>query len=540
MNKRKVLYWIVGVVVLLIAGAFVGGLGMLGMLPWQRGDVYEDPQGRFTIEIDPSWEQVETDGSYTQFKVPEPPVNLYLLVNEAASVNDAFVKAMERLGFDPGLLNGDSITSFGDWNAYQADDSAGLTYGLAGQIVGDRAYVMVIKTDKPGVSVENADILRALYSIKIAGKEEIVIESYADVEALVQNEVDRLEGSSISIAVVHKDEIVYTYAYGQANAAAGIPADTQTIYQYGSMTKVVTASALMQLVEQGKVDLDAWAGEYIPEFPESWNVTARQLLTHSACLPHNDRLTNGLIAYPDETFSSLEEIFTTYVKDYPDLICEPGKTAAYSNPPYLALARIIEDVSGEAYDTYVVNHLLTPLGMESTSFPFVEAEERYAKDQYFTAKVDNFVAELTEYRGPSQYQFVLHKGETYSTLNDYRILPPWGGLRGTPSDVTHFVQMHLNGGRYGDHQILQPETVAAMQQNQSAIDGSPLGFGLSWWLKSDDIGDYYYHIGSGAGSEGTLRIYPELVLGVVVMSNVRGYQRDRIVESLVSAWMHEK
>jgi len=540
MNKRKVWLWIAGVVVLLIAGAFVGGLGMLGMLPWQRGDVYQDPQGRFTIKIDPSWEQVETDGSYAQFKVPDPPINLYVLVLDAGTVDDAFSQTMEVLGFDPGLLSGDSITTFGDWHAYQQDDEAGLTYGLAGQIVGDKVYVMMVKTDKPSVSVENAAILRALASIKIAGKQEIVIESYADVEALVQKEADKLAGSSFSIAVVHQGEIVYTYAYGQANPAAGIPADTQTIFQYGSMTKVVTASALMQLVEQGLVDLDARAGEYIPEFPEGWNVTVRQLLTHSACMPHNERLTDGLIAFPEESFAPLEEVFTTYVKDYPDLVCEPGKASAYSNPPFLALARIIEEVSGVPYDTYVVDHLLIPLGMESTSFRFVEAEERHAKDQYPVNKVDEFVAQLNVYRGPGQEKMVLQKGESFATLNDYQILPPWGGLRGTPSDLTHFLQMHLNGGRYGDQQILKPETVAAMQEMQSSTDGSELGFGLSWWIGKDDFGDYYYHGGLGAGSEGTMRIYPALDLGVVVMSNAKGYQRDRIVEGLVSAWMNEK
>jgi len=540
MNKRKVWYWIGGGLVLLIAGVFVAGLGVLGLLPWQRGDLYKDPQGRFTMEVDPSWQQVESDGSYTQFKVPEPPINMYLLVLKTSTIDDAFSQAMEVLGFDPGLLSGDSVTTFGDWHAYQQDDSAGLTYGLAGQIVGENAYVMMIKTDKPGVSAENADILRALMSIKIAGKEEVKIESFPDAEAFVRKEVDHLPGSSLSVAVVHKGEIVYTYAYGQANPAAGIPADTQTIYQYGSMTKVVTASALMQLVEQGKVDLDAWPGKYIPEFPERWNVTVRQLLTHSACLPQSDRLTDGLIVYPGETFPPMKEIFTTYVKDYPDLVCEPGKASAYSNPPFLALARIIEEVSGVPYDEYVVNNILTPLDMESTSFKYVYGNERYAKDQYPAAKVDDFVAQLNDYRGPGQEKMVLQKGEPFATLNDYQILPPWGGLRGTPSDLTHFVQMHLNGGRFGDIQILKPETVAAMQKMQSSTDGSPLGFGLSWWIGKDDFGDFYYHVGDGAGSEGTLRIYPNLNLGVVVMSNARGYQRDRIVEGLVSAWKNQK
>jgi CubicO group peptidase (beta-lactamase class C family) len=540
MNKRKLLSLIIGGVVLLIAGGFVGGLGMFGLLPWQSGALYKDPQGRFTMKIDPSWEEVKTDGRYTQFKVPDPPVNMYLLVLKAGAVDDAFSQAFEIVGFDPALLGGDSVTTFGDWHAYQQTDQAGLTYGLLGQIVGDNAYVMMIKTDRPGVSVENAALLRTLTSIKIAGAEETAIKSFSDVEALVRKEADRLEGSSLSIAVVHQDQIVYTYAYGQANPAAGIPADTGTIFQYGSMTKVFTASALMQLVEQGKVDLDAWPGKYIPEFPKRWNVTVRQLLTHSACLPASDRLTNGLIAFPEESFAPLKEVFTAYVKDYPDLVCVPGKASAYSNPPFLALGRIIEEVSGEPYTTYVVNHLLSPLAMESTSFRFVEANERYAKDQYPAAKIDDFIAQLNDYRGLGQEKLVLQKGETFATLNDYQILPPWGGLRGTPSDVTHFLQMHLNGGRYGDVQILKPETVAAMQKMQTSTDGAPLGFGLSWLIGKDDFGDFYYHVGNGAGSESVMRIYPDLHLGVVVMSNVRDYQRDRIVEGLVSAWMHQK
>jgi CubicO group peptidase (beta-lactamase class C family) len=134
----------------------------------------------------------------------------------------------------------------------------------------------------------------------------------------------------------------------------------------------------------------------------------------------------------------------------------------------------------------------------------------------------------------------VRKPSSFSTLNDYRILPPWGGLRGTPSDVTHFLQMYINDGRYGDSQILQPKTVAAMQEMQTSTDGSPLGFGLSWWLGKDDFGEYYYHDGGGAGFENTMRIYPDLDLGVVVMGSVSGYQKDKIAEGLVNIWMHEK
>ena len=173
------------------------------------------------------------------------------------------------------------------------------------------------------------------------------------------------------------------------------------------------------------MDLDAWPGEYIPGFPERWKVTVRQLLDHSACMPDEERLTDGLIAKRGESFPPLEEIFTTYLKDNPELACEPGKISQYANAHYLALARIIEEVSGEPYETYVVDHILTPLAMDSTHFQIVEATERYAKGQYPTAKIDELVAQLNEYRGsghgrpcPAKGRVLLYPGRlsTFSAL----------------------------------------------------------------------------------------------------------------------------
>ena len=135
---------------------------------------------------------------------------------------------------------------------------------------------------------------------------------------------------------------------------------------------------------------------------------------------------------------------------------------------------------------------------------------------------------------------VLQTGVRYSTLDDYRVLPPWGGLRSTPRDIAHFLNMFLNGGRYGEVRILKPETVAAMQEMQLSTDGSDLGFGLSWWIGEDDFGEFIYHNGNTAGSEAVMRYYPDLDLGVVVMANVSGYQPEWIAKALVSAWQHEK
>lgn len=538
MNKRKILFPIFGGVILL-AGLFIAGLGVMGRLPWQRGDLYADPQGRFSIELGTGWEQVPTDGPYMQFHLAEPSLNMYLLVLETSTVDDAFSRAAEMVGFDPGLLTGGAIARIEDWQVYKNEDTAGVEYGLAGQIVGGNAYVLAVQADRPGVTIENPAIFRAMSSLKISGKEEIVIDSYDDLEAFVQKQVDSHAGS-ISAAVLHGDEIVYSYAYGEANPITEVPADSLTIYRFGSMTKPVTATALMQLVEQGKVDLDAWPGNYVPEFPERWEMTVRQLLDHSACMQDSLRLTDALIAKPSESFAPLEAIFKQYTKDYPDLACEPGEVSQYSNGHYLALARIIEETSGEPYESYVIDHILVPLEMDSTRFQVVEADERYAKGQWPAGKTDELIAQMNEYRGPGQEDLILQYGEAYSTLVDFRVLPPWGGLFGTPGDVTHFLQMFLNGGRYEEIQVLQPEAVAAMQEMQLSTDGSPLGFGLSWFIGEDDFGKFYAHAGGGHTIESTMRYYPELDLGVVVMSNFNGSQAEKIAGGLVSAWMHEK
>ena len=538
MNKRKTFFLIIGGIILL-TGLVVGGLGMLGRLPWQKGDLYADPQGRFTVELGSGWEQVQTDGPYMQFHLADPPLNMYLLVLETTTVDEAFSQAAEVVGFDPALLSAGAVAHIEDWQVYSKEDDTGLQYGLAGQLIGKHAYVMVAKADQPRVSIENPAIFRAMSSLKIAGKEEIVIESYAALESFVQKQVNSQTGS-ISVAVLHGEEIVYTYVYGEANPIDGIPANTQTIYRFGSMTKPITATALMQLVEQDKVDLDAWPGEYVPEFPERWSVTVRQLLDHSACMQDSSRLTDALIAQPGESFAPLDEVFANYVKDYPDLGCEPGKVALYANPHYLALARIIEEVSEEPYETYVIEHVLIPLKMDSTRFQVVEADERYAKGQWPADKTDELIAQLNEYRGPGQEDLILQYGEAFSTMDDFRVLAPWGGLFGTPGDITQFLQMYLNDGRYGDILILQPETVAAMEEMQLSTDESPLGFGLSWMPVEDDFGKFYFHSGGGHTIETTMRYYPDLDLGIVVMSNFNGSLAEKIAEGLVSAWMNEK
>jgi hypothetical protein len=155
MNEQLSGARVVGVAVLLVAGVLAG-------CAKPKGDLYEDPQGRFTMEVDPAWEQLETDGSHTAFRVTDPPMHVYLLALPAGTIDEAYAQAFDVLGFDTGLLTGGAFATIGDWEAYAQNDAAELAYGLAGQIVGDSAYVFVVRGDTPGVSVTNAAAMRAL------------------------------------------------------------------------------------------------------------------------------------------------------------------------------------------------------------------------------------------------------------------------------------------------------------------------------------------------------------------------------------------
>ena len=122
-----------------------------------------------------------------------------------------------------------------------------------------------------------------------------------------------------------------------------------------------------------------------------------------------------------------------YVKDDLDLVCEPGKVSNYANAHYLTLARIIEEVSGEPYETYVVDHILTPLAMQSTGFQLVEPTERYAKGQIPVAKTDELIAQLNEYRGPGQEDLILQKGEPSPPWTTFDHYHPGAGCSAPPA-----------------------------------------------------------------------------------------------------------
>jgi hypothetical protein len=191
--------------------------------------------------------------------------------------------------------------------------------------------------------------------------EEQLIEAFATY-------VQRLAEAGVfsgSVMLTHNGETLYEEAYGLANREANLPNNIETLFNMASMGKMFTAVATMQLVEQGKIDLDAPIGTYLDNIPEDKaGITIHQLLTHTSGLA--EMFTSPLYPeYRDKTDTVLG--FFPLFMDAP-LQAEPGTQHQYSNSNFVTLGAIIEAVSGQDYFEYLHEHIFVPAGMTRTGY----------------------------------------------------------------------------------------------------------------------------------------------------------------------------
>ena len=183
------------------------------------------------------------------------------------------------------------------------------------------------------------------------------------VDAFVQGLMQKRHIPGVSVAVVHDGSVVLEKGYGLANLELGVPATENTVYQLASVTKTFTATAVMMLVQEGKLALDDKITERLPDLPTAWQkVTIRHLLSH----------TSGIKSY-----TSVRDFHKTSRKDYAqrellDLVAKepleftPGEKWNYSNTGYFLLGMLIEKVGGKPYGEFMAERIFKPLNMAHT------------------------------------------------------------------------------------------------------------------------------------------------------------------------------
>jgi CubicO group peptidase (beta-lactamase class C family) len=355
----------------------------------------------------------------------------------------------------------------------------------------------------------------------------------AAVSAIVGRQVP-----GVSFAAVSPEGIQLSNGVGVADIARARTATTDTVYAWFSMTKLVTATAVMQLAEHGALDLDGPAADLVPAMAlATWHgtrvkITIRQLLSHTAGLPNP--IPVGWVHRADSAADGVafaERLLNKHTR----LTSPPGAQTAYSNLGYVALGRAIAAASSQTYEDYVRNNILQRIGMSATDFTYTEG----MRSQAATGYQPRWSAMTLLLR------LMLPRGILDGAFGGYVAFHPffvngaaYGGLLGPVTDAARFATLHLNGGVVDGTRVISEKSVAKMQR--LAASGRDLDVGLGWFRKRADSrrGETFVeHLGGGAGFFNVMRLYPDRARAVVLMGNSTSYTQDRILKSVLEQSM---
>lgn len=354
----------------------------------------------------------------------------------------------------------------------------------------------------------------------------------AELEAYLNRLAASGNPPGISVVVVKDGEVVYSNAFGYADGPRQIKATPYTVYHWWSMTKIPTAVAVMQLQEQGKLNLDDQVTKYLPwfevKYPSATSdpLTVRHLLQHSSGLPDTVPAMIGWVHY-DDVAPNQTEVVKKYLPEFHTLKFEPGTQAIYSNLNYMVLGAIIEAVSGQTYETFIAENILEPLGMSQTSFVYSSSMAEHAAAG--TLPVVHMYTPLLPTMLDAKALIREREGKLLWMNCFYIEATPSTGLIGPASDVAKFMLMYLNRGTLNGELVLSPESIAMLTETPP-IDGRGLG-----WLVGEMNGERYIdHAGGGAGFATIMRLYPTSGIGIAILANGTDLDRDGLAELIKS------
>lgn len=320
------------------------------------------------------------------------------------------------------------------------------------------------------------------------------IEAFLDGLVPLQIETNDIAGATI--AVVKDGKLLFAKGYGFADAADRKPVSVETtMFRTGSVTKLFTWTSVMQLVEQGKLDLDADVNTYLDfKIPHTFNkpVTLRNLLTHRGGF--QEALKN--LGAQDTGKVDLGK----YVREnIPDQIFAPGTTPSYSNYGASLAGYIVERVSGTPFDKYVEDNIFKPLGMTHSTL---------------RAPVPTDMAANMS----KGYALASGGAKDFEIVNGY----PAGSMSASAIDMSQFMLAELNGGALGEQHILKPETLALMHNTVTAYDPRQNGIALGFYEETRNGLRIIGHGGDTVYFHSDLHLIPSEHLGFFVSYNSAG------------------
>ena len=292
------------------------------------------------------------------------------------------------------------------------------------------------------------------------------------VAAYLSSTVSKAHFPAMSVTVVDKESILLSKTYGACES-------TDTPFLLGSVSKSFTALCTMQLVEQGKIELDAKIGEYLPNATDGNKITVRQLLNHTGGLGEHQNLENYRIV-------GRQGVHT------------------YANVNYSLLGKIIEAVSNQSYDSYITEHIFEPLNMSNSAATLEKSVENGLIGGY-----ENWFGVNTKTK------------PQYPKEDSAWISVPAGYLSASTADLGKYLQMYLNGGQG----IISSESIEKMFYENVSVQASiPYRYGMGWTYIEEPLKEpALRHSGLVETGMSTIYILPESGIGIAIAVNTNDY-----------------
>jgi CubicO group peptidase (beta-lactamase class C family) len=325
------------------------------------------------------------------------------------------------------------------------------------------------------------------------------------IDAYVHERMAAWSVPGLALAIVEDGQVALTRGYGLAVREQARPMTAQTPIAIGSTTKPITATAILQLVEDGKVDLDAPVTRYLPWFqlddPRAAGITVRQLLNHTSGIPASATLDGR--QEPDALERRVRSL------EWEKLRSAPGARWEYANDGFNAAGLIVQAVSGMPYEQFVAEKILTPLRMTRSTFDPARAAELGIAQGYVKRKGE------------------LRPEKTRLT----KAYNPSGMLVSSAEDSGRYLAAMLNGGELDGMRVLGEGTAGQMWAPTAHVSDN-LDYGLGWFLSQQEGLKAALHPGEILTMGSMFVIVPERKLGVAVLANLDNDGKDEIAEGI--------
>ena len=339
-----------------------------------------------------------------------------------------------------------------------------------------------------------------------AQQKSLPLEKRAAIEKAVASFMSANSIPGLSAAVVLEGEPRWSQGFGMADLENSSPATSSTLFRLGSVSKPISATAVLQLWERGKLDLDASVQKYCPEFPQKeWPITTRELLGHLGGIRHYHPDGKGDV--PEDSarhFASMQESLQIFASD--PLVAKPGTKFNYSTYGYTVVGCVMEGAASEKFTDYVRKNIFQPAGMEQTR-----------DDDFFTV-----IPHRTRWYHKDKSGIVRNAGVLDSS---YKI--PGGGMISSADDMGRFEAAIL-----GD-KLLQHATRDLMWTSLKTAEGKQTGYGLGWGIL-DKFGLHILaHTGGQQGTSTAFAVVPDRRAGVVLLANMDSVDVDQLAMQIL-------